>query len=59
MLTHDDIQRVLQDIQFNDWAFDLRLELGSPLPSGPFRRRLQHHGEVTGVGGEEVVSLLR
>ena len=30
MLTHDDIQRVLQDIQFNDWAFDLRLDSGRP-----------------------------
>ena len=28
MLTHDDIQRVLQDIQFNDWVFDLRIDSG-------------------------------
>jgi hypothetical protein len=30
MLTHDDILRVLHDIQFNDWVFDLRLDSGRP-----------------------------
>ena len=30
MLTHDDILRVLHDIQFNDWIFDLRFDSGRP-----------------------------
>jgi hypothetical protein len=30
MLTHDDIRRVLDDIRFNDWVFDLRIESGRP-----------------------------
>jgi hypothetical protein len=30
MLTDDDILRVLQDIQFNDWIFDLRFDSGRP-----------------------------
>ena len=30
MLTHDDILRVLQNIQFNDWAFDLGLDSDRP-----------------------------
>ena len=30
MLTHDDILRVLHDIQFNDWVFDLRIDSGRP-----------------------------
>jgi hypothetical protein len=30
MLTHDDILRVLDDIQFNDWVFDLRTDSGRP-----------------------------
>jgi len=30
MLSHDDIIRVLHDIQFNDWIFDLRFDSGRP-----------------------------
>jgi len=30
MLSHDDIIRVLHDIQFNDWIFDLRFYSGRP-----------------------------
>ena len=30
MLTQDDILRVLRDIQFNDWIFDLRFDSGRP-----------------------------